>query len=108
MAIRQAIFLALQFQLHPFIVKSDSLEVISCLNSSVSSSDRFLDDIVKDIKALLPSDDFVTVMYIPRSANVVAHEVAQRAREGMGIKLWDGSVVWLMDFCTDPVFSEYQ
>ncbi|KAL5752460.1 hypothetical protein ACOSQ2_022967 [Xanthoceras sorbifolium] len=90
-ALLEGLKFAFSRNLFPLEVESDALNIVN-LCKGVSHTRSDVDSIVFDVKFLLSSFDCISISFVPRSCNGVAHGVAKR------VLFCNSSVVWLFSF----------
>ncbi|KAL5073683.1 hypothetical protein RYX36_012667 [Vicia faba] len=73
LAIRWSLQVAKNLKLTSFMVKSDALAIVDNINGIVFNAN--LDSIVGDCKTLISDFSSVSIMFISRTSNVVAHQL---------------------------------
>ena len=88
LAMEQGILLAQELQLSQVILESDALVVVQALNDNSTGSE--LGHILQGIQLVRESFEFCSFKHVNRDFNVVAHELAQLARNEESSCLWYG------------------
>ncbi|KAK2663455.1 hypothetical protein Ddye_002029 [Dipteronia dyeriana] len=93
MAIKWGIQFTLDTGLVPAMVESDALSVVKMVNSGVSTSVN-IGLVVDEVVAFLQLNDVVSVSFVYRKANFVAHSLSKLA-----LKISD-DLFWLQTYLT--------
>ena len=88
LAMEQGILLAQELQLSRVILESDALAVVQALNDNSIGNE--LGHILQGIQLVRESFEFCSFKHVNRDFNVVAHELAQLARNEESSCLWYG------------------
>ncbi|XP_058757305.1 uncharacterized protein LOC131630541 [Vicia villosa] len=88
LAIRWSLGIAADLKFERIILQSDALGVVDCINGHRSIA--VIDHITEDCRILLNSFSFSSVMFIPRSSNVDAHNLVVLSKR-LGSRTWLGS-----------------
>ncbi|XP_058726729.1 uncharacterized protein LOC131598113 [Vicia villosa] len=89
MVIRWALQMAKDLGLSEFVIQSDALTVVDCINGCFIYAD--LNPIVFYCKVLLSSFNSVGIMFINRAENVEAHQLVGIGRS-IGSRTWTGHI----------------
>ncbi|TXG67779.1 hypothetical protein EZV62_009054 [Acer yangbiense] len=104
-AIYEGILLATTSGLQSLSIESDSLNVVRLCNGEISTRNDVF-NVICDIQFLLSRERKISISYIPRSCNMVAHEVARRA---IGLEnsviMYDPYPIWLQKVALSDVLS---
>ncbi|KAL5748230.1 hypothetical protein ACOSQ2_025527 [Xanthoceras sorbifolium] len=104
-AVLEGLKLAAGLAVFPLVVESDALSVVNlCASLSLSRGD--VDNLIFDVQALLSSLRVVSIGFVPRACNVIAHSIARRALFSCSPCFWINSFPsWLSKLAMDDVSS---
>ncbi|KAL5825766.1 hypothetical protein ACOSQ3_021829 [Xanthoceras sorbifolium] len=104
-AILGGLSLAVDNGWYPIFIESDSLNVVRlCKGDSFSLSE--IDNVIHDIRSLLIQAGDVSIAFVPRSCNVVAHSVARWALCSDCSVFWNAVIPsWLVSLASVDVSS---
>ncbi|XP_058774462.1 uncharacterized protein LOC131648749 [Vicia villosa] len=102
LAIRWSLQVAKDLGLKDFVVQSDALVMVDCINGVVFNAD--LDPIVADCRNLISGFNNVRVMFIRRTLNGDAHHLVCLGKS-LGYRTWTGHIPSVNHFCCSSVSS---
>ncbi|KAL5752746.1 hypothetical protein ACOSQ2_023253 [Xanthoceras sorbifolium] len=104
-AVLEGLKLAAGLAVFPLVVESDALSVVNlCAGLSLSRGD--VDNLIFDVQALLSSLRVVSIGFVPRACNVIAHSIARRALFSCSPCFWINSFPsWLSKLAMNDVSS---
>ncbi|KAK3198222.1 hypothetical protein Dsin_021637 [Dipteronia sinensis] len=86
-AVLREIILAVKTGLVPFVVETDALGVVNLVKAGCSFSND-IGLVINDILAHLREAPGVSLNFVPRKANYVAHSLAKLALESSELRFW--------------------
>ncbi|KAK1581615.1 hypothetical protein Q3G72_007412 [Acer saccharum] len=85
--ILRGINMAMESGLLPLVIESDAQHVVNLINSDISvSSDIGL--VIYDIRDCMRHVRIESILFVPRTVNVVAHNLAKYALLNLGSQFW--------------------
>ena len=87
LACLRAVQFAAELDLHHVIFEGDSATIISAVSQGTSRLSSF-ENIVDDVRHLLPSFSSIIFSHVNRSGNIVADALAKKASSIVGCHIW--------------------
>ncbi|KAL5839160.1 hypothetical protein ACOSQ3_011862 [Xanthoceras sorbifolium] len=100
-ALLEGLKVAMESNLFPLLVESDSSNVVNLCNNLFSSRTE-VDVIIKEINLRIAPFHACSFTHVSRSCNIAAHSAAKNALLSGCNNVWVGNYpFWLLDVCID-------